>query len=110
MYNAAGGPEEYSSTLRDAEGYATAAAVLYLANHVENPAAALQELAAMSENERSELAPLIPLSQLCQEVVALIENETATGRVVVLWRGQPARTLDPGLRKALEQNELGSQQ
>lgn len=71
---------------------------------------ALQELAALSENERAELAPLIPLSQLCQEVVALIENERAAGRVVVLWRGQPARTLDPGLREELGQHERGSQQ
>jgi NAD(P)-dependent dehydrogenase (short-subunit alcohol dehydrogenase family) len=66
---------------------------------------ALQELAAMSENERSLQAPLVPLSQLCQEVVALIENERAAGRVVVLWRGQPARTLDPGLREKWGQHE-----
>ncbi len=56
---------------------------------------ALQELAAMSDDERAEMAPLVPLSQLCEEVVALIENDTAAGRVVVLWRGQPARTLNP---------------
>ena len=54
---------------------------------------ALQELAAMSEGEHSEQTPLVPLSQLCQEVVVLIENETAFDRVVVLWRGRPTRTL-----------------
>ena len=64
---------------------------------------ALQELATMSENERAQLAPLVPLGQLCQEVVTLIENETAAGRVIVLWGGQPARTLDPGLSEALSQ-------
>ena len=71
---------------------------------------ALQELAAMNEDERSEIAPLVPLSQLCEEVVALIENETVAGRVVVLWRGQSARTLDSGLREEWGQNERGSRQ
>ncbi|GHO90114.1 2-deoxy-D-gluconate 3-dehydrogenase [Reticulibacter mediterranei] len=55
---------------------------------------ALQELAAMSETERTHMPPRVPLSQLCQEIVALIENERASGRVVVLWGGQPARILD----------------
>ena len=55
---------------------------------------ALQELAAMSEDKRTEMPPRVPLSQLCQEVIMLLENECASGRVVVLWGGQPAPTLD----------------
>ena len=69
---------------------------------------ALQELAAMSEDKRAQMPPRVPLSQLCQEVVALIENERAAGRVVVLWGGQPARTLDAGLHEDLGQPERGS--
>jgi NAD(P)-dependent dehydrogenase (short-subunit alcohol dehydrogenase family) len=68
---------------------------------------ALQELAAMSEDERAEMPPRVPLSQLCQEVIALLENERASGRVVVLWGGQPARTLDPGAREELGRYERG---
>jgi NAD(P)-dependent dehydrogenase (short-subunit alcohol dehydrogenase family) len=69
---------------------------------------ALQELAAMSKEERAHMPPRVPLSQLCQEVVALIENERAAGRVVVLWGGQAARTLDAALHKHLGQPERGS--
>jgi NAD(P)-dependent dehydrogenase (short-subunit alcohol dehydrogenase family) len=69
---------------------------------------ALQELAAMSEDERAQMPPRVPLSQLCQEVVALIEHERAAGRVIVLWGGQPALTLDAGLHEHLGQPERGS--
>lgn len=68
---------------------------------------ALQELAAMSEDEHAQMPPRVPLSQLCQEVVALIEDERASGRIVVLWGGQPAHTLVAGSHEAVGQHEPG---
>jgi NAD(P)-dependent dehydrogenase (short-subunit alcohol dehydrogenase family) len=47
---------------------------------------ALREVAALDPDERAGLAPLIGLDRLCDEVVALIEDDTAAGRVVVLAR------------------------
>lgn len=47
---------------------------------------ARRELATMDEGDRAELAPLVSLERLCDEVVALVEDDTAVGRVVVLAR------------------------
>ncbi|WP_314172300.1 SDR family NAD(P)-dependent oxidoreductase [Streptomyces winkii] len=59
---------------------------------------ARRELAAMSPQERAAQPPLVPLKELCDHVVALITDETAAGRAVVLDRGVPPRVLadDPG--------------
>lgn len=65
-------------------------------------AQALQELAAMSESTRAEAVPFVSLGQLCQELVNLIEDETAIGRVVVLWGNQSAHILHaPDLRETM---------
>jgi NAD(P)-dependent dehydrogenase (short-subunit alcohol dehydrogenase family) len=53
---------------------------------------ALAELAAMPEAERARTAPPIPLDDLCDAVTALVEDDTATGRVVVLDRQPTERT------------------
>ena len=47
---------------------------------------ALAGLAALPAAERAAVAPPIPLSRLCDAVVELVEDDTATGRVVVLDR------------------------
>ena len=47
---------------------------------------ALAELAALPDAERAAVAPPIPLPRLCDAVVALVEDDTAAGRVVALDR------------------------
>ncbi|QPP06435.1 SDR family NAD(P)-dependent oxidoreductase [Streptomyces bathyalis] len=55
---------------------------------------ARRELAAMSEQERAAQPPLVPLRELCDHVVALITDDAAVGRAIVLDRGHPPRVLN----------------
>jgi NAD(P)-dependent dehydrogenase (short-subunit alcohol dehydrogenase family) len=56
---------------------------------------ALAELAAMTPAERARAPEPVPMSVLTGAVVALIEDDTLDGRIVVLYPGKPARLLPP---------------
>ncbi|MEO3754126.1 hypothetical protein [Streptomyces sp. B6B3] len=51
-------------------------------------------MGALSEEERAGQPPLISLGELCDQVLALVTDDTAAGRVVVFDRGAPPRVLD----------------
>ncbi|WP_232667104.1 SDR family NAD(P)-dependent oxidoreductase [Pseudonocardia sp. TRM90224] len=55
---------------------------------------ARRELAAMPAAQRAAELPLVPLALLAEQVVGLLRDDTAAGRVVVLDRGEPPRDLD----------------
>jgi NAD(P)-dependent dehydrogenase (short-subunit alcohol dehydrogenase family) len=59
---------------------------------------ALAELARMTPAER-EAAPIPrPPGEIAETVVAFIRDEDHSGRVTVMWPGEPPRLLDPQLR------------
>ncbi|MEJ3653206.1 hypothetical protein WEH80_09490 [Actinomycetes bacterium KLBMP 9759] len=55
---------------------------------------AQRELAAVPPAERAAQPPLVPLALLAEQVVGLLRDDTAAGRVVVLDRGRAPRDLD----------------
>jgi NAD(P)-dependent dehydrogenase (short-subunit alcohol dehydrogenase family) len=55
---------------------------------------ALGELAAMTPEARAAEAPLVDPGDLADAVVELIRDESLSGRVVLLPRGEPRRLLD----------------
>jgi NAD(P)-dependent dehydrogenase (short-subunit alcohol dehydrogenase family) len=55
---------------------------------------ALGELAAMTPEARAAEAPLVDPDDLADAVVELIRDESLSGRVVLLPRGEPRRLLD----------------
>jgi NAD(P)-dependent dehydrogenase (short-subunit alcohol dehydrogenase family) len=55
---------------------------------------ALGELAAMTPEARAAEAPLVDPDDLADAVVELVRDESLSGRVVVLLRGEPRRLLD----------------
>ena len=54
---------------------------------------ALGELAAMTPEERAAQAPLVDPDELADAVVELVRDESFSGRVVLLARGEPRRLL-----------------
>lgn len=60
---------------------------------------AAEELGAMSPEERAgELAPL-PMREVTDAVVELIRDDTLGGRVMVMWREEQRRLIDPDRRE-----------
>jgi NAD(P)-dependent dehydrogenase (short-subunit alcohol dehydrogenase family) len=53
------------------------------------------ELARMSAEERAATPPPLPLDDISGAVLSLVQDEGLSGRVMVLWRGEPPRLLDP---------------
>lgn len=56
---------------------------------------AVVELAGMPQEVRAATLAPIPLEDVADAVVACIRDEGMAGRVMVLWRGEPRRLLDP---------------
>jgi NAD(P)-dependent dehydrogenase (short-subunit alcohol dehydrogenase family) len=57
------------------------------------------ELAGMREQVRAVTPAPIPLEEVADAVAACIGDDRLAGRVMVLWRGEPRRLLDPGQRE-----------
>ena len=57
---------------------------------------AVAELAGMSQQVRAATPAPIPLEEVADAVVECICDDRLAGRVMVLWREQPRRLLDPG--------------
>ena len=56
---------------------------------------ALGELAAMAPEQRAAEKPLVDPGDLADAVVELVRDESLSGRVILLPRGEPRRLLDP---------------
>lgn len=59
---------------------------------------AREELARMRPAERAATPAPRPPEEVAGAVVEFVRNEDLTGRVMVMWPGEPARLLDPELR------------
>jgi NAD(P)-dependent dehydrogenase (short-subunit alcohol dehydrogenase family) len=59
---------------------------------------ALEELAGMTASERAATPAPRPPEEVADAVVECLRDDALTGRVMVLWPGEPARLLDPELR------------
>jgi NAD(P)-dependent dehydrogenase (short-subunit alcohol dehydrogenase family) len=59
---------------------------------------ALEELVRMTPAERAAAPTPRPPEGIAAAVVDLIRDEDHSGRVMVMWPGEPPRLLDPGLR------------
>jgi NAD(P)-dependent dehydrogenase (short-subunit alcohol dehydrogenase family) len=60
---------------------------------------AVAELAGMGEEVRAATPAPIPLDEVADAVAGCIRDDRMAGRVMVLWRGEPRRLLDPGQRE-----------
>lgn len=58
---------------------------------------AREELARMTPGERTAMPTPRPPREIADAVVEFVTNEALTGQVMVMWPGEPARLLDPGL-------------
>ena len=56
------------------------------------------ELAQMTAAERAAAPAPLPPEEVAGAVVEFVRDEGLTGRVMVMWPGEPARLLDPELR------------
>jgi NAD(P)-dependent dehydrogenase (short-subunit alcohol dehydrogenase family) len=59
---------------------------------------AREELARMTPALRAATPAPLPPEEVAGAVVQLVRDEDLTGRVLVMWPGEPARLLDPELR------------
>ena len=59
---------------------------------------ALEELARMAPAERAAAPRPRPPEEIAAAVADFIRDESHSGRVMVMWPGEPPRLLDPGLR------------
>jgi NAD(P)-dependent dehydrogenase (short-subunit alcohol dehydrogenase family) len=59
---------------------------------------AQEELARMTPAQRAAAPTPIPPEEIASAVVEFVLDEELAGRVMVMWPGEPARLLDPGLR------------
>jgi NAD(P)-dependent dehydrogenase (short-subunit alcohol dehydrogenase family) len=59
---------------------------------------ATEELARMTPDERAATPAPLPPEAVADAVVELIRDDELTGRVMVLWPGEPPRLLDPERR------------
>jgi NAD(P)-dependent dehydrogenase (short-subunit alcohol dehydrogenase family) len=59
---------------------------------------AREELARMRPAERAATPAPRPPEEVAGAVIEFVRNEDLTGRVMVMWPGEPARLLDPELR------------
>jgi NAD(P)-dependent dehydrogenase (short-subunit alcohol dehydrogenase family) len=58
-----------------------------------------EEIAQMSEEERASLSPPIALDVVLDAVVRFIHDDDLAGRVMVLWRDEEPRLVDPSRRE-----------
>jgi NAD(P)-dependent dehydrogenase (short-subunit alcohol dehydrogenase family) len=56
---------------------------------------AQDELARMTAEERAATPPPLPLEDVAAAVAGLVRDDALSGRVLVLWRGEPPRLLAP---------------
>jgi NAD(P)-dependent dehydrogenase (short-subunit alcohol dehydrogenase family) len=59
---------------------------------------ALEELAGMTPAERAAAPTPRPPEEIAAAVADFVQDEDNSGRVMVMWPGEPPRLLDPGLR------------
>jgi hypothetical protein len=52
----------------------------------------------MTPAQRAAAPTPIPPEEIASAVVEFVLDEELAGRVMVMWPGEPARLLDPGLR------------
>jgi NAD(P)-dependent dehydrogenase (short-subunit alcohol dehydrogenase family) len=55
---------------------------------VDTPAVR-RSLAEMTEEERAEVPPLVPVDEIAALVIDLVRDDSAAGRVVVRWAHEP---------------------
>jgi NAD(P)-dependent dehydrogenase (short-subunit alcohol dehydrogenase family) len=58
-----------------------------------------REIAAMSADEQARVPRLLQPAEVADAVVSLVEDETAAGRVLVMWCEEPQRLIDANRRE-----------